>query len=216
MSLRQLWFGLTLLPFLVGCAASPVPTLPAVSIPQAGDVLFKDEFDSFLTGWDRVSNDNGIMDYDQGSYRMLVRQPQLNLWSTPKRNFGDVRVETDVLRLAGPDENRAGLICRYHEGDYYFFIISNDGFYAIGKFIGGNTLLLGQSEMLSSQYILTNTINHLRADCIGDELTLFVNFKQIASVQDADFPSGGVGLLAGAFDEAGVDLSFDHFVVMQP
>ncbi|MCI0556764.1 MAG: hypothetical protein L0287_37975, partial [Anaerolineae bacterium] len=101
-------------------------------------------------------------------------------------------------------------------GDYYFFIISNDGFYAVGKFIGGNTILLGQSEMQSSEFIISNSVNHLRADCIGNILTFFVNFNQIASAQDTDFPSGDVGLLAGSFSESGVDVSFDHFVVMQP
>ena len=191
----------------------PVQT---VTIAKSGDILFQDEFENNSSGWDRVLNENGIMDYDQGSYRILVQQPTMNFWSTPEKNFRDVRVEADVIRLNGPDENRAGLICRYQHGDYYFFIISNDGFYAIGKFIGGNTLLLGQSEMQSSEYILTNSINHLRADCIGNTLTFFVNFNQVASVQDADFPSGDVGLLAGSFSEPGVDVSFDHFVVMQP
>ncbi|HET9909867.1 MAG TPA: hypothetical protein VFQ23_24680 [Anaerolineales bacterium] len=207
-----LYLSLLLL-FLTGCTAAPIPTvLPA----NSGDILFQDEFDNHSTGWDRVSNSNGIMDYDQGSYRILVQQPTMNFWSTPEKNFGNVRVEADVIRLNGPDENRVGLICRYQAGDYYFFIISNDGFYAIGKFIGGNTILLGQTEMLSSDFILTNSINHLRADCIDNTLTFYVNFNQIASVQDADFPSGDVGLLAGSFSESGVDVSFDHFVVMQP
>ena len=205
--------GASVFLFLAACTAAPLPTaVPA----NSGDILFQDEFENNSTGWDRVSNDSGIMDYDQGGYRILVGQPTMNFWSTPEKNFGDVRVEADVIRLNGPDENRVGLICRYQAGDYYFFIISNDGFYAIGKFIGGNTILLGQTEMLSSDFILTNSINHLRADCIGNTLTFFVNFNQIASAQDADFPSGDVGLLAGSFSETGVDVSFDHFVVMQP
>ncbi|HZM25442.1 MAG TPA: hypothetical protein VFC02_27075 [Anaerolineales bacterium] len=199
--------------FITACSPAQIPTvLPA----KSGDILFEDEFENNSTGWDRVLNDNGIMDYDQGSYRILVQQPTMNFWSTPEKNFRDVRVEADVIRLNGPDENRAGLICRYQSGDYYFFIISSDGFYAIGKFIGGNTILLGQSEMQSSEFIISNSTNHLRADCIGNTLTFFVNFNQIAAVQDTDFPSGDVGLLAGTFSEAGVDVSFDHFVVMQP
>lgn len=199
--------------FITACSPAQIPTvLPA----KPGDILFQDEFENSSTGWDRVSNNNGVMDYDQGGYRILVQEPTMNFWSTPEKNFRDVRVEADVIRLNGPDENRTGLICRYQNGDYYFFIISNDGFYAIGKFIGGNTILLGQSEMQSSEFIISNSTNHLRADCIGNTLTFFVNFNQIASAQDTDFPSGDVGLLAGTFSEAGVDVSFDHFVVMQP
>jgi hypothetical protein len=203
------------LPVLIlsACASVSIPTaLPA----NPGDILYQEQFEDNTTGWDRVSNDNGIMDYDGGGYRILIQQPGFNLWSTPEKNFSDVRVETDVTKLNGPDENRAGLMCRYQNGDYYFFIISSDGFYAIGKFIGGNTLLLGQTEMQSSEFIQVNEMNHVRADCVGDTLSFYVNFNEVAVVQDSDFPSGDVGVVAGAFSEPGVDVLFDHFVVIQP
>ena len=202
--------------FLLILSACTSPSIPVVPPANSGDILFQEEFENNTTGWDRISNDNGIMDYDGGGYRMLVQQPGYNLWSTPEKNFVDVRVEADVFRLNGPAENRAGLMCRYQNGDYYFFVISNDGFYAIGKFIGGQTLLLGQTSMQSSEFIQTEAVNHLRADCIGDTLTFYINYNQVAAVQDTDFPNGDVGLLAGAFSEAGVDVLFDHFVVVQP
>jgi hypothetical protein len=200
---------------ILSACASPI-SIPAAPPAGPGDILYQDDFDNNTTGWDRVSNANGIMDYDGGGYRILIQQPSFNLWSTPERNFSDVRIETDVTKLNGPDENRAGLMCRYQNGDYYFFIISSDGFYGIGKFIGGNTLLLGQSEMQTSEFIQVNGINHLRADCIGNTLSFYVNFNEVAVVQDTDFASGDVGLLAGAFSQPGVDVLFDHFVVIQP
>ena len=203
-----------LLVFLAACTPTSVPVVAPPA--KSGDVLYQEEFENNTTGWARVSNDNGIMDYDGGGYRILVRQPKYNLWSIPERNFSDVRVEVDVLKLNGPDENRMGLMCRYQKGDYYFFAISNDGYYVIGKFMGGMTLLLGQSEMQASEAIQTGTLNHLRADCIGNTLTFYINFTQVASATDADLPTGDVGLLAGAFAEPGVDVLFDHFVVMQP
>ena len=198
---------------LSACAAVSIPTAPPSS---PGDVLFQEDFDDNTTGWDRVSNENGIMDYDGGGYRILIRQPGFNLWSTPEKNFGDVRIEADVTRLNGPDENRAGLMCRYQNGDYYFFIISSDGYYAVGKFIGGNILLLGQTEMRPSEFIKVNEPNHLRADCVGNRLSFYVNFNEAAVVQDTDFTFGDVGLVAGAFSEPGVDVLFDNFVVIQP
>jgi hypothetical protein len=204
--------------FLIILSSCSSPILPVASPPSGnpGDILYQEEFENNTTGWARVSNDNGIMDYDGGGYRILVRQPKLNIWSTSEKNFGDVRIEADVIKLHGPDENRMGLVCRYQSGDYYFFIISSDGFYVIGKFIGGLTLLLGQNEMQSSEAIQTGTMNHLRADCIGNTLTFYVNFTEVAAAVDTDLPSGDVGVLAGAFSEPGVDVLFDHFVVIQP
>lgn len=204
---------LSLCLFLSSCASVPIP---AISTADPGEILYQEQFEDNRTGWARFSNDNGIMDYDGGGYRILVRQPKLNIWSTSEKDFKDVRVEADVIKLSGPDENRMGLICRYQAGNYYFFIISNDGYYAIGKFIGGLTLLLGKTEMQTSEAIQTGTMNHLRADCIGDKLTFYINFTEVASAMDADFSSGDVGVLAGAFSDPGVDVLFDNFVVIQP
>jgi hypothetical protein len=210
-NLLSTYFLLLLL--LSSCSSLPNPP---VSTANSGDILYQEQFENNRTGWARFSNENGIMDYDGGGYRILVQQPQLNIWSTPEKDFADVRLEADVIKLNGPDENRMGLICRYRGGDYYFFIISNDGYYVIGKFIGGLTLLLGQSEMQASGAIQTGTMNHLRADCIGDKLTFYINFSEVSSATDADFSTGDVGVLAGAFSEPGVDVLFDNFVVIQP
>lgn len=207
---------LSLLLFTIISSSCASPAAPIAPPAKSGDVLYEEEFDDNQTGWDRISNDNGIMDYDSGGYRMLVHSPGFNLWSTPEKNYADTRVEVDVFRLDGPAENRMGLLCRYQNGNYYFFVISNDGFYAIGKFIGGQTLLLGQTEMQSSESIQPDAVNHLRADCIGNTLTFYINYTEVATVQDSDFPNGDVGLLTGAFSEAGVDALYDHFMVIQP
>jgi hypothetical protein len=202
----------SILVLLLASCAAPAAATP----PPSGTVLFQDEFEQNTTGWDRLANDIGIMDYDSGGYRMLIRQPSFNFWSTPEKDFRDVRIEADVTRLNGPKENRAGLMCRYQNGNYYFFVISNDGYYAIGKFINGQSMLLGQSLMQASADIQPGAVNHLRADCIGDSLTFYINFNLIAGAKDSDLANGDVGLIAGSFSEPGVDVLFDHFVAMQP
>ena len=123
---------------------------------------------------------------------------------------------------SGPDANRVGLICRYSGSSFYFFMITHDGFYGIGLFSGdeasgGQMNLIGQTELQSSPKINRGTaVNHLRADCVGSTLTFYVNGMQIAQVQDTRLTRGDVGLLGGSFDEPGVDVIFDNFVVMQP
>jgi len=201
---------------LVLSSCLPAQPTETVTTANPGDVLYQEDFSNNSSGWDRAINDGGIMDYDNGGFRILIRESKLNYWSTPAGNYQDVRVEVDVTKLNGPDENRAGVMCRYRNGDYYFFIISNDGYYAVGKFIGGMTLLIGQEFMQQTGFVQLDQVNHLRADCIGDTLTFYVNFNQVASVQDTDFPTGGVGVLAGSFDEPGVDVLFQNFVVLQP
>jgi len=202
----------------LGCSM----TAPATSVPQdqtalSGSVLFQDDFTRPISGWDRFKTTEGTMDYNASGYRILVDSLNTNFWSTPHKNFADVRMEVDAGKLGGPDENRIGLICRYTGDDYYFFLISSDGFYGIGIYKSGQAVLLGQSEMQANSNIKTGlAVNHLRADCAGDKFTFYVNGFQVASVQDATLKSGDVGLLAGTFAQPGVDVIFDNFVALKP
>jgi len=211
---RFLLFALIFIFLFSACSA--LPTQSPQALPS-GSVLFQDDFASATTGWDRMLVNEGVMDYDGGGYRIMVNALQTNFWSTPSKNFTDVRMEVDTGKLAGPDENRIGLLCRFNGKDYYFFIITSDGFYGVGLFKDGQAVLLGQSEMLSSTNINKGlAINHLRADCAGQTLTFYINGFQIAQAQDGTLTSGDVGIIAGTFATPGVDIIFDNFVVLQP
>ena len=199
---------------LTGCAL-PIPNA-SPPVPS-GSVLYQDDFSSVDSGWDRVQHAGGIMDYDGGGYRILVNTAEANLWSTPGREFADASIEVDAGKLGGPDANRIGLICRSDGSRYYFLLIGSDGYYGLGVFAGGKAALLGQSSMQASPAIITGAaVNHLRLDCVGAQLTGYVNGIRVATVQDDTLGKGEVGVLAGAFEETGADIVFDNFVVRQP
>lgn len=186
--------------------------------PPAGSTLFREEFSDPSTRWKTTLDEVGLAGVYKGTFRIVVKAPEVQIWSTPGLQLDSARIEVDAARFGGPEENRIGLICRYAgPGDYYFFIISSDGYYAIGKITGGQSTLLGQEQMQYSPAIRTGfNINHLRADCVGETLTFYVNHFPVALVQDKDHASGDVGLLAGAFEQTGVDIIFDNFTVIQP
>ncbi|MCJ7724639.1 MAG: hypothetical protein MUP03_10940 [Anaerolineales bacterium] len=199
---------------LAACRSTIITDL----MTKPGGVLYQDDFSNPTSGWKHLTGPGGIMDYDGGGYRILITEPQQNYWSTLALDFQNIRIEVDALKYAGPEENRIGLICRYHDpGNYYFFVISSDGYYALGKVRDGNISLLGQKEMLRSEAIILGlTINHLRADCIDNSLMFYVNDHPVAIAQDTDYAKGEVGLLAGSFDQSGVDVVFDNFLVIKP
>jgi hypothetical protein len=213
---------LTLFSLMIFLSFACSTTAPVVSAPQdqtaqSGSVLFQDDFSRPISGWDRFMTAEGTMDYDAAGFRMLVNSLNTNFWSTPHKNFVDVRMEVDAGKLGGPDENRIGLLCRFTGNDYYFFLISSDGFYGIGIYTGGQAVLLGQSEMQASSNIKKGlAVNHLRADCVGNTLTFYVNGFQLISAQDARLKSGDIGLLTGTFAQPGVDVIFDNFVALKP
>lgn len=196
--------------------SSPIGSTPTPAA-QSGDTLFYDDFTNMASGWDRFTSAEGTMDYDGSGYRFLINALQANFWSTPGQLFKDVRMDVDVAKLSGPDENRIGLLCRFTEKNYYFFMVSSDGYYTIGKYIDGNAIQLGQSGMQYDESIHTGlAVNHLRADCVGSALTFYVNGALVAQAQDTNLVEGDVGLLAGTFTEPGVDVIFDNFLVSQP
>lgn len=206
----------TNLPFEIEGVPLPTPSEASTELPS-GAILFQDDFSTPTTGWERMQAGEGVMDYDGGGYRILVNALDTNFWSTPGLSFNDVRLEVDVGKLGGPDENRIGLICRLSEGNYYFFLVTSDGYFGIGLFNLGQAVLLGQNELQFSERILQGmTVNHLRADCQADQLAMYVNGFETVTVQDQTLASGEIGLMAGSFSEAGVDVIFDNFVALQP
>lgn len=186
--------------------------------PVSDRVLFSDDFSDPGSGWDRVSTDEGITDYADGIYRIWVNTDNIDVWANPGKNFTDTIIEVEATKVGGPDDNDFGIQCRYQDTqNYYFFIISSDGFYGIGITQNGNQSLLGEDQLLPSDAIKQgNVTNSIRVNCIGNTLTLFANGTQLISVQDDTFSSGDVGLLAGTYNEVGTDIHFDNFVVLEP
>lgn len=207
-----------LLIFLVLVLSACQPFLISNLVARPGERLFWDDFSEASGDWPQVSGPNGSLGVVLGAYRIQVLATHYEVLATPGYTFRDVRVEVDATRQAGPLQNMFGLVCRSsHSKDFYFFAISSDGYYALGKIINGKAALLGQEMMAYNANILPGDgPNHLRFDCIGETLTGYVNGQVIATSNDVDLSSGNVGLVAGALDTTGVDVAFDNFEVLKP
>ena len=203
--------------FVAGVA--PVP----VAAPQtSGTILFQDDFSSTASGWDRASWESGSSDYSNGQYQMLVKAPIYDIWANPGQYFeGDLSVEADATKIDGDDDNEFGLICRYSgspdSANYYYFLISSDGYSVIGKVTSGRSEYISSEQMNPSGAIQEGfSTNHLRADCIGDSLTLYVNGSLAASAVDSSFTGGDVGFIVGTFDIPSTGIAFDNLTVYAP
>jgi hypothetical protein len=182
------------------------------------DILFKDDFSDPSSGWDQVSEDEGITDYGDGVYRIMINTDNTDIWANPGLNFSDTVIEVDARKVGGPDDNDFGIICRYQDlSNFYFFIVSSDGFYGIAKMVDGEQVLLGLENMEYSEAINQgNSNNKLRADCVGKNLVLHINGQKLMEVTDSQYTSGDAGLIAGTFDVPGTEIHFDNFAVRKP
>ncbi len=185
---------------------------------QPSNLLFQDDFSDTSSGWDRVTTDTGVTDYVDGLYRIYVNEAGTDIWANPGLEFTDVSVQVEAIKVGGPDDNDFGVICRSVDiSNFYFFVISSDGYYGIGKVSDAGQELIGTDAMQPSEAIQQGeTTNTIRAECVGSSLSLYVNGEMLAEVQDSEFSSGDVGLIAGSFDIQGTDIHFDNFSVTQP
>lgn len=192
--------------------------LRARNLNPAPGVYFYDDFSRFYSGWEFQQGSQGSTVYARGRYRISVDEPDLDLWGTAGLDLSNVSIEVNVSREAGPSSASAGILCRYQDRDnFYFGIITGEGYYGIGKYeMGGLRLLSGYGLQATDSVNRGSRVNHLRFDCAGSTLTLFVNGFLLASVEDTTFPSGDVGVIAGTLDEANAVFAFDDYVVFKP
>lgn len=213
----MLWLLPLLGLLLAGCTAEffSADTLPWISDEP---ILFADDFTRQTGGWRTHEDRLSFVGYTQDGFRLWVDLPDYQVWSRPGLNFKDTHTYTRVEKVAGPNDNLLGVMCRYQdEGNYYAFVISSDGYYGIIKKQAGVQSLLGFDQMGFNEAVHRgDAVNEILAICQGDQLVLFVNEVKLLQVSDATFSNGDAGLIAGNRGQPGVDVRFDYFIVIKP
>lgn len=186
---------------------------------QSGSILYQDDFSRPESGWDRYEDDVYRVDYEQGAYRFHVSAADTEVWARPHLILPDVQIEVIATKVGGPDDNIYGLICRYQDADnFFFFVISSDGYAGIGAHRNGESSLLNEETLQPAAVVQTgNTSNLIRAVCDGSELRLHVNGVLVTRAKaEGNWSEGDVGLIVGTFDRPEVEIEFDNFSVTKP
>ena len=208
----------TVFDFIKSPTAVPtrIPTLVPSPTPS---LQYFDDFSDPNSGWPVSNETDYVNDYYQGGYRMLDNEINTTSWAYPEMDtFSDAIVEVDATKIGGPDQNNMGVICRFQNNDeFYYGLVSSDGYYGIVKSTSDAFTVLGREYIEYSDLINQgDATNHIRLDCIGDVLTLYVNGQMIDRQTDSDYTSGQAGLIIATYDTAGTDILFDDFYVYEP
>jgi len=203
-------------------------SLAACNPPRAQyadpSVLFQDDFAQPTSGWNAHTGAEAATNYDNGQYLIAVEQTGVDVWAQPGLEFTDTRLEVETQYAAGPLNNEFGVMCRYtRRGDrssFYFFLISSDGYYAQGKVVENKRTVLNPAtgDFQPASVILQDpaAINQLSATCQGSHFTFAVNGAVLGEFDDSELARGDIGLIAGTYDETGVQIRFDNLVVKKP
>lgn len=186
------------------------------------DILFFDDFNGEQDcGWAAYNRGGGVAAIENASMQLTVSQPGQLWWTNPSRNFDDVIIRAEARQVSGSNDNAYGIICRYQNTEnFYVFLISGDGYYAIGKYQSGAenvTYLTENGQFQPSEEINTGVAsNELVVSCIGNELSMEVNGAPLITVTDPTFVTGDLGLAASTLQaETGV-IEFDNVQVSAP
>lgn len=214
------WISI-LMSLLVGCtspsAPTPYPTEMTATQEAALTLPYHEDFSDETSGW-RVANKAYYrLAYQDGGYLMMIKGPNL-LYTFRLRSadLEDMIIETNAVVIAGNPESGFGLICRFKEhGTLYLFQIRGTGRYRSGKYVNDRYLEITPWE--SSEAILQDgSINHLRAECVGESLSFYVNDTLLVQVQDIIIHNGGFGFVVEGADREDVTVLFDDFFASQP
>lgn len=208
--LRLLGAGL----WLAACQSAPTP--------RADGVLLQEDFSDPHSGWDRHTADDLTTDYVDGQYLVSIKPANLDAWGLAGLDLNDMQIQAEARRAAGPPDNAFGLLCRFTRSggrsNFYFFLISSDGYYAVGKVVQDKRTYLNPAGDFEPWPAVKPdpAVNVLAAACRGDQLTFTVNGQSAGPFSDTDLTHGDVGLTAGSFNTGGVQVAFDNVLVRQP
>jgi hypothetical protein len=190
------------------------------------DGIYRTYFSDTSSGWlvhKFSETEPWAIEYAAGRLRMYDAPPPSHTWSlnsSAGREIEDARVEVDASVTGNAPENTDvawGIICRAVDGDNYYTLgIYADGRPSIWKLKENKGTELGTGNP-SDAFRGGTATNHLRADCLGSKLTLYVNGRKVLQAEDSEFKSGGLGLFVeDSASEEAIEVSFDNFLVNSP
>ncbi len=137
----------------------------------------------------------GGCSFAQGAYHALVQQGSFTPCLAQSTNFTNFTCEARMTIVAG---NQGGIAFRADgtTGAFYYFHINTSGAFALD--IYNNNLFVKTIATGTSSAINTGShqSNLLTVFARNNTLTLFINMLQVATVTDATFTSGEIGVVA--------------------
>jgi hypothetical protein len=178
-------------------------------------LVFEDSFDQEGV-WDSRNLNVGRFGYKNGWFQIYIDKPDSFIYvPAPVLPAKDVRLEVDISKRSGAMFDEAGVFCRLQlEGGHYELMFSAEArTSAIYRVNGDEYVAIGRA-VLPPEIKLNSGVkpNHLRAECVGSKLRLFVNDWLTLEAQDSNFEGGWVGLAAGTGTKVTqLTADFDNF-----
>lgn len=212
----------------------PTPTLTVTPMPQPGDVLLAEDFSNGLSvdWWNSTGNMADMLSSGQQKYYVneealivefksdndwmpiSVLPPNLFLLSDPDEATWPADVDVNFKAIL-KEGHLAGVLCREKDlENFYMFTVSGSQRFVILKVVDGQRAVPLYGPTVS-QAIQTGE-NEIRAVCAGNQLQLFVNGAELATVRDNALTEGNLMLQAQAEQTRNVKVVIDDLSIKVP
>lgn len=178
--------------------------------------VYFDNFSSSGSGWPVYSDQYYYANYENGEYRILLREKYDWFAVTPGVSFAQSDAYSISVDARSPSADQvdgtSGIIFGINQdwSKFYEFDIGPDGFYSIYLFNSG--YWYKQTEGYSSAILPGTATNRLRIDVHGYLIDAYANDRHITQISTGSL-SGRVGLITFSVGK-GVDTYFDNFTVL--
>lgn len=187
----------------------------AAQAPREGKILFQDDFSNPNSGWENITDSDGLIGYSNGTYIISVTSPNMVLSGTSGQNASDVIMKVTARVIQSTGKGDYGMICRQQEDrSYYAFEIREDGYASIWKNYSNTIVPL--IDWQNFPFLAGRSAANFTVACIGDQLTLAVDGQTLLAASDSDFTAGDTGLAAGTLSNGGFIAAFDNFSLQSP
>ena len=194
------------------------PTLSPTATQPVGILLEENFDDPENMLWMQKKGKNWATGLAGRKYFMSVFEPKVEITSARSwLKLDEVRIEADITHNNG--DGYYGFHCRESPGgNYYTIFITTDGYYGFGE-NGNDKLNILQSGKLHKldPPIDPKGTNHVRADCRGNALTLFINGEPIDRTTVPGLGVGYVGMMIGTrVEDERLTVYYDNLVIYAP
>ncbi|HSH02378.1 MAG TPA: hypothetical protein VLL52_07650 [Anaerolineae bacterium] len=196
--------------------AEPETSEESLGDTTLGEVLLVENFDA-EDAWETFANDEGTIKAGVVNGRYEINNAGNGyIWGLNDELHSDVVIEVTTEQLSTFEDNGYGVMCRAdtsNNGDGYYFLVSGDGFVSIRRGEGDSVTALSdwdENSLVNSG----QSINQLKAVCVGSKLELYVNGDLAAEAIDTTYTSGFAGFAAASAEE-NAHIAFDNLTIRE-
>jgi len=188
--------------------------------PSDAKVIINDDFSSDL--WGTGTDSDSSVEYVNDALNFNVFTENYFVWSTPDDEvYENIHMEVTIVNNGTDSTTAFGLICNKSvDNDFYYFAVTPAGQYAIAKAATDQSdiFLTNNDAWADSDAISVNAGSYrIGVDCGNGRLALYVDGKEVASVNDSSYTNGRVAVMVWSGEDVGLvnNVSFDDFLMTE-